>query len=43
MQESIDRPVTTAQTALALASAAQDDELANHIRKQPQLYKQAKP
>ena len=38
-----DRAVTTAQTALELASAAQNEQLANHIRKQLELYKQAKP
>ncbi len=38
-----DRAVTTAQAALALASADQADELANHIRKQLELYRQAKP
>jgi tetratricopeptide (TPR) repeat protein len=38
-----DRAVTTAETALTLASAAQADELANHIRKKIELYRQAKP
>ncbi len=38
-----DRAVTTAQKAMELASAARDDELANHIRGQLELYRQAKP
>ncbi len=38
-----DRAVTTAQAALELASAAQNDELANSIHKRLELYKQAKP
>ena len=38
-----DRAVTTAQEALALASATGDDELANHIRKRLELYRQAEP
>ncbi len=38
-----DQAVTTAQAALALASAAQNDELANRIRRQLELYRQAKP
>ena len=38
-----DQAMTTAQAALTLASAAQNEELVNHIRKQLELYKQAKP
>jgi tetratricopeptide (TPR) repeat protein len=38
-----DQAVKTAEAALSLATAAQADELANHIRKQIKLYKQAKP
>jgi tetratricopeptide (TPR) repeat protein len=38
-----DRAITTAQAALKLASDAQADELANHIRKRLELYRQAKP
>lgn len=38
-----DRAVATAQSALSLPSIARNDELANHIRKQLELYKQAKP
>jgi tetratricopeptide (TPR) repeat protein len=38
-----DQAVKTAEAALSLATAAQADELANHIRKQIQLYRQAKP
>jgi Tfp pilus assembly protein PilF len=38
-----DQAVKTAEVALSLATAAQADELANHIRKQIQLYRQAKP
>jgi tetratricopeptide (TPR) repeat protein len=38
-----DRAIATAQSALDLPSAVQNDELANHIRKQLELYKQAKP
>ena len=38
-----DRAVTTAEAALELASAAQADKLAIRIRKQLQLYRQAKP
>jgi tetratricopeptide (TPR) repeat protein len=38
-----DRAITTAQTAIALASAAQDAELVKQIRKRVELYKQSKP
>ncbi len=38
-----DQAMTTAQKALALASAAQNNELANHIRRQLEFYRQAKP
>ena len=38
-----DRAVTTAQTALALASVAGDDNLANQVRMRLELYKQRKP
>ncbi len=38
-----DRAATTAQTAIALASTAEDDELVNHIRKRLELYKQTRP
>ena len=38
-----DRAVTTAQTALALASAAHAGDLANQIRMRLELYKQRKP
>jgi tetratricopeptide (TPR) repeat protein len=38
-----DQAVKTAEAALSLATAAQADELANHIRKQIQIYRQAKP
>ena len=38
-----DRAATTAQTAIALASTAEDDELVNHIRKRLALYKQTRP
>jgi tetratricopeptide (TPR) repeat protein len=38
-----EQAVKTAEVALSLATAAQADELANHIRKQIQLYRQAKP
>ena len=37
-----DRAVTTSQAALALASAARNEGLADYIRKQLELYKQAK-
>jgi len=38
-----DRAVTAAQAALALASAARNDKLANHLRERLELYRQAKP
>ena len=38
-----DQAVKTAEAALSLATAAQADELANHIRKKIQIYRQAKP
>jgi tetratricopeptide (TPR) repeat protein len=38
-----DQAVKTAEAALSLATAARADELANHIRKQIQIYRQAKP
>ena len=38
-----DQAVKTAEAALSLATAAQADELANHIRKKIELYRQAKP
>jgi Tfp pilus assembly protein PilF len=38
-----DKAVATAQTAMALASAAKNNELANQIRSRLQLYRQAKP
>jgi tetratricopeptide (TPR) repeat protein len=38
-----DQAVKTAETALSLATAAQADELANHIRKKIQIYRQQKP
>ena len=38
-----DQAVTTAEAALKLASATQANELANHIRKKIELYRQAKP
>jgi len=38
-----ERAITTLQTALKLASAAGDDELANQIRSQLESYKQVKP
>ncbi len=37
-----DRAVTTTQVAITLASAAQADELVNQLRKQLELYRQAK-
>ena len=39
----LDRAIATAQSALNLASTVQNDELADHIRKQLELYKQARP
>jgi len=38
-----DKAVTTAQTALSLASAEHNDQLADQLRKSLQLYKQQKP
>jgi spermidine synthase len=38
-----DQAMKTAEVALSLATAAQADELANHIRKKIQIYRQAKP
>ncbi len=38
-----DQALKTAETALSLATAAQADELANHIRKKIQIYRQQKP
>ena len=38
-----DQAVKTAEVALSLATAAQAYELANHIRKKIQIYRQAKP
>ena len=38
-----DRAIATAQAALALARAQKDDELADHIRKQLETYRQANP
>ncbi len=38
-----DQALKTAETALSLATAAQADELADHIRKKIQIYRQAKP
>ena len=38
-----DQAVKTAEAALSLATAAQADELADHIRKKIQIYKQQKP
>ena len=37
-----DRAVTTAQAAITLASAAGDDERLNYLRRQLELYRQAK-
>jgi Flp pilus assembly protein TadD len=39
----LDQAVKTAEAALLLAIANHADELANHIRKQIQIYRQAKP
>lgn len=39
----LDQAIKTAEAALSLATAAQADELANHIRKQIQIYRQVKP
>jgi hypothetical protein len=38
-----DRAVATAQTAMALASAAKNNELDTQVRERLQLYRQAKP
>ena len=38
-----DRAVTTAQTAIALASATKNNDLANQLHERLQLYRQAKP
>lgn len=38
-----DRAVATAQTAVTLASAAENNELATQVRERLQLYRQAKP
>lgn len=38
-----DQAVKTVEAALSLATAAHADELANHIRKKIELYRQAKP
>jgi tetratricopeptide (TPR) repeat protein len=38
----LDRAATTAQTAIKLASASRAEELVDYLRKQLELYKQAK-